>query len=584
MKKLLTILLLLITIQLSATKYYIAPSTATPAGNDANAGTIAAPWLTWGKITGNVSAGDTIYIRGGTYTETVVNHYQCYWNGLTGTSSDTIKIWAYPGETPIWDMSGMADLSGSVTQVFGIEMNQCDYVWVRGLTIKNLPQQHYLYAFAIAWNLVNSSHNLIENCRVDSIGGNGFMIGHEAYGTAQANTEVSAYNTFKNCDAVKCEDAYTGYGNANGFGIVHNNMVANAWAPNTTYKNCRAWYCSDDGFDFYGSHSSGILIDGCWSFWSGMDRDFTRTGDGCGFKLGPTFANQATALITIQNSLAIGNYFIGFNPNCVDYENPVNVYNCLSIDNNVGYQFYWGPESGTRAIVRNNIAYLNDADIWDDEYNTIDHNSWDSSPSVTVSAADFVSIDTTLLDGARAANGSLPTTFGHLAVGSDLIGIGIGVGVNLDCDGNQWGYPDPGDAPSLGAYEYDPSPPDPPGLPEITTGSVTLITSISASVASNITSDGGGTISARGICWSTSANPTTSDRKTQYTGGEGESYVDKILPGMLQSNTVYHVRAYVTNESGTSYGSDVSFTTLERSVPLSGGNVLMNNGNVVIIN
>ena len=67
MKKLLTLLIFLISIHVFADTYYVAPSDATPAGNDANAGTIAAPWLTWTKVYAEVSAGDTVYFRGGTY-------------------------------------------------------------------------------------------------------------------------------------------------------------------------------------------------------------------------------------------------------------------------------------------------------------------------------------------------------------------------------------------------------------------------------------------------------------------------------------------------------------------------------------
>lgn len=92
-------------------------------------------------------------------------------------------------------------------------------------------------------------------------------------------------------------------------------------------------------------------------------------------------------------------------------------------------------------------------------------------------------------------------------------------------------------------------------------------------------SDGGGTLTNRGVCWSTSANPTTSDSKTVYTASVN-SFTD-VLRG-LHGGVTYHVRAYATNESGTSYGSDVEFTTLDYSPAQYRGKTLMYNGKILI--
>ena len=72
-----------------------------------------------------------------------------------------------------------------------------------------------------------------------------------------------------------------------------------------------------------------------------------------------------------------------------------------------------------------------------------DHNTWDSSTGVTVTAADFVSVDGTQLATARNSDGSLPTiNFLHLASGSDLINKGVDVGLTYL-----------GTYPDLGAFE-----------------------------------------------------------------------------------------------------------------------------------
>ena len=75
----------------------------------------------------------------------------------------------------------------------------------------------------------------------------------------------------------------------------------------------------------------------------------------------------------------------------------------------------------------------------------------------------------------------------------------------------------------------------------------------------NVTADGGATVTARGICWSTSQNPTISGSHT--TDGTGTGTFTSNMTG-LEPNTTYYVRAYATNSAGTAYGDQVSFTTL----------------------
>ncbi len=95
-------------------------------------------------------------------------------------------------------------------------------------------------------------------------------------------------------------------------------------------------------------------------------------------------------------------------------------------------------------------------------------------------------------------------------------------------------------------------------LPIITTNSVTTITGTQATCGGNITFDGGTAITARGVCWSTSQNPTISNSHT--TNGTGSGNYSSVITG-LQTITTYYVRAYATNEMGTSYGAQRSFTT-----------------------
>ena len=100
--------------------------------------------------------------------------------------------------------------------------------------------------------------------------------------------------------------------------------------------------------------------------------------------------------------------------------------------------------------------------------------------------------------------------------------------------------------------------------PTVTTSDVTNITQTTAQGGGNVTNDGGAAVTERGICWSTSHNPTTSG--SHASGGTGIGNFTVQMTG-LTANTTYYVRAYATNSQGTSYGSEVSFTTLSDTNP-----------------
>ena len=85
------------------------------------------------------------------------------------------------------------------------------------------------------------------------------------------------------------------------------------------------------------------------------------------------------------------------------------------------------------------------------------------------------------------------------------------------------------------------------------------IAEISATSGGNVSSDGGSTVPARGICWGTLPNPTVSDFYTSEGNNTG-SFTSKVVG--LNAGTLYYLRAYATNNSGTFYGQQLSFTTL----------------------
>ena len=98
--------------------------------------------------------------------------------------------------------------------------------------------------------------------------------------------------------------------------------------------------------------------------------------------------------------------------------------------------------------------------------------------------------------------------------------------------------------------------------PTVSTSAISAITSTSASCGGNVTADGGASVTARGVCWSTTANPTTANSKT--SDGSGIGIFTSSITG-LTAGTTYNVRAYATNSVGTSYGSNVTFTASSTS-------------------
>lgn len=102
-------------------------------------------------------------------------------------------------------------------------------------------------------------------------------------------------------------------------------------------------------------------------------------------------------------------------------------------------------------------------------------------------------------------------------------------------------------------------------LPTISTNAVSDINFTAATSGGTIASDGNDPITAKGVCWSVTADPTTADSKT--VDGQGSSNFTSFLTG-LTAGTLYHIRAYATNSIGTAYGNDVTFTTSQLAVPV----------------
>jgi hypothetical protein len=103
--------------------------------------------------------------------------------------------------------------------------------------------------------------------------------------------------------------------------------------------------------------------------------------------------------------------------------------------------------------------------------------------------------------------------------------------------------------------------------PTVTTQAVSSIAAESAVGNGTITDLGASNATAHGVCWNTGGTPTTSDEVTDEGGTSSSGAFTSAMTGLTPS-TIYYVRAYATNASGTSYGSQVNFTTLDAQAPV----------------
>ena len=407
----------------SQTTYYMATD-----GNDANPGTIGSPKKTIESAIDLLSAGDILYIRGGTYTSvkanSAVNRFLI--DNLNGSLGDSIFILNYPGEQPVFYLGDVYVAGSAGDGPTGLKVENCSYIHIRGIKIERLDQNPAGINTPCGVILYGTTNYVLEGMWVNDIEGYGFY-----FQNGSSNGKVI------NCDASKCIDLYTGLGGANGF-----NITGGDGSTNIYFYYCRAWEMSDDGFDNYSVPGVFYYI-GCWAFRNGFyPGTNTTAGDGMGFKLGPSpEGNESNTLKYVYACLAAGNRLNGFDQNSQSNTTCRMVFYNNSAISNGSNGYFFGANLSTVQTFKNNLNYNNN--IWGDEIQSgaqIADNSWNLG-GVTINNSDFQSLDTSQLDGARdPVTFALPSiTFGKLVSGSDCI----------DACGTDYGYGN-----DLGAFQY----------------------------------------------------------------------------------------------------------------------------------
>jgi parallel beta-helix repeat protein len=124
-----------------AADYYVAPN-----GDDTAPGTLAQPWRSLAHAGNTVQAGDTVYVRAGTYTD------DYFWPQNSGTAAQPITVRAHPGEAPV--LTG----AGYYGAFLYIGWSGSQYFVIDGLRFENTTGENVI-------RLDSASHNTIRNCQ-----------------------------------------------------------------------------------------------------------------------------------------------------------------------------------------------------------------------------------------------------------------------------------------------------------------------------------------------------------------------------------------------------------------------------------
>jgi hypothetical protein len=410
----------------AATTYYVAPS-----GSDSAAGTQAAPWASVAHAQAIAQAGDTVYLRGGTYPYSRANkscssqtdRVDAITLNKSGSSGNPIRYWAYPGETPVFDFSRVGDNC----RIKGFDVTG-SFLHLKGLEVKGVPQNNNLNHES--WGIwISGSNNTFESLNLHNNMGPGLFI------------QDGGGNLVLNSDSHDNYDPRTSNGageSADGFGA-----HISAGHPGNVFRGCRAWWNSDDGFDLINAFSP-VTIENSWAWRNGyLPQTTTSSGNGNGFKMGGYGGKYVGngAKHTLRGSVAFNNKAAGVYANHHTLAN--DYFNNTSYANNPDYNMLGITSSGGATglgTLRNNIAYKNTL-LSNMSGTNASANSWNVGG--TLSDAQFQSVSTAGWDARRQADGSLPVLPNlRLAANSTLIDKGTNVGLPYN-----------GPAPDLGAFE-----------------------------------------------------------------------------------------------------------------------------------
>jgi hypothetical protein len=570
MKKLLILFLWLVgVLAYSQSTYYVDDD----AVNDLGVGSFADPFKTITHGESHLAGGDTLYIRGGTYQEIVTI------SGINGTSGARTVISGYLNEDV--NIDGNNTLPGTL-YAYLVRL-QSTYTTLQKVDIINSLDAglsitgNYSYGLYVDLSHIGESgmvlactEGMFDHCTCTD-NGYGYITGgggrYATWGSAICTGGSAAVNCIiQNCISHDNKgEGFNAYNNSNGT-IIRNNVAYDNYSQNLYLdgsSNCQYYgnlvYNTKTNLSGNGM-SGGIVV--------AKERSVNATNNiiynNCVFNTLVNFwidsnVTDLVGLTVVNNTFinAYGNWANGyrmgvyFNSNVSNYSSSI-FKNNIIIEDSVAGRYPITVETSHTGL-------------------TFDNNLWNEAPDVDAVGVNDVIGDPKIRKGPVVA-GSLTGLYFDIKALSAAIDEGTSVGINTDYSGALRNA-----TPDIGAWEGE-SPP-PPSLGSVVTGGVSAWVRW-AIATGNVTSDGDGTISALGVCWNTSINPTVSNSHTH--DGTTEGIFTSSITGLLPS-TIYYLRSYVTNQIGTAYGSEIVFTTPKYTALKNGTKVLVSGGKVLVI-
>ena len=505
---------------------------------------------------GGTSDGDTIVISDTVHTEAGINITKSL--TITGSGSSTTTLQAH------------ANAGSASSRVFSIASGKT-------VTIEDMTIRHGYMDGEHGGAINNSGTLTVNRCtisdsetRTGMSGGRGGGIYNG--GTFSANQCVFSGNT--------CQHSGGGFCNASGkTATLTNCTIANntssdiaagiiSWGGSLTLQQCTI------------SGNSGSYVGGVHLIGAASAINCTISGNSANTAAGGVLCESSTA--TITNCTITAN-------SCTNHTGGIRSWNCTTtIKNTIVAGNTNGGGTGDLQVTSG--AFTTSG------YNLIRDNTGLSgtfpagTPNGNNDWAGTSASPVEPLLNALAANGGYTQTHSLQATSPAIDKIPNGVNgmgtspLNVDQRGTTRPQNTNGD---IGSYEYVT-----PAAPTVTTTAASGVTSSGASSGGNVTTDGGSSVTARGVCWNTTGNPTTADSKT--SDGTGTGSFTSTISGLTRS-TLYYVRAYATNSTGTGYGNQLSFTSsaqiptvsavgitnIEQTTATSGGTVTDDGGGTI---
>jgi parallel beta-helix repeat protein len=415
------VLLLMAAAVAPAATYYVAAT----GGSDSNSGSINDPFATINRGIRAANAGDTVYLRDGTY------HAAVYIGpSAGGTSGNPVVISGYPGETAIVD--GQDTLPGGSYPAHLYDplfLVEASYVTLQDLTIQNSTGMGLK---------VRGSYNLIQRIKSHGNGENGILLTTGSYNTVQDST---LYNNCKwHVNGQDTPDGFYASGLSSARGGASHNTIRRNSVSLTWGEGISSFESTDDTFEdnvaydnwqnIYISDTSNTLVQRNLAYCTDGNPMQSLTQQH-GFMLDDEISSPPSGYNTLINNLAYGctGAFAAGSKQLNNVLIANNTFAQANSGNSAAATFIvWSNGAAVNSRIENNVIYQGDSRpvfsgsgrgiVWA-------NNVWSKAPAPSAMGTGSVVADPLLAQGDPAGPGTLTYEWFALQAGSPAIGIAL---------------------------------------------------------------------------------------------------------------------------------------------------------------